>query len=354
MKERQFVKKLEQVFLETPLVHIGPADRFLIVSDLHLGDGGSRDDFRPNAEIFRAVLERFYLPQGYRLVLNGDIEELQRFPLERITRRWQPIYRLFETFAAHNGLFRIIGNHDRPLLAAPAPPGGVPAYPAIKLEFNRNIIFVFHGHQATLLMDRFNLLCGFILRYIANPFGIKNYAHSHRSKVRFRTEKRVYGFSRDHKIVSLIGHTHRPLFESLSPIDALQFKIEQLCREYAQAGRGAQQRLAGTIHACQSELQSWLTLNRAEAGRGSLYDPDLLVPCLFNTGAVIGKKGFTAIEIDQGQINLVQWSKTQEATSPTAPGGGPQPLRLEASDYYRVILKHDQLDYIFTRIKLLA
>jgi predicted phosphodiesterase len=354
MKGRPFCQRLERVFAETPLVPASRADRFLIVSDLHLGDGGSRDDFRPNAEIFRTVLERFYLPRGYRLILNGDIEELQRFPMERIVRRWQPIYRLFEAFAAQNGLYRIVGNHDRTLAALAAPPGGAKAFPALKLEFDRNIIFIFHGHQATLLMDRFNLLCGLVLRYIANPIGIKNYARSHRSKVRFQTERRVYGFSRDRKIVSLIGHTHRPLFESLSPLDALQFKIEQLCREYARSGRNAQGQLAGAIRACQSELSYWLTMNRAEASRGSLYNRDLLVPCLFNTGAVIGKQGFTALEIDRGLINLAQWTEPQK--TPAAAGAGwRRPAEpLEGSDYCRIVLKQEQLDYIFARIKLLA
>jgi hypothetical protein len=42
----------------------------------------------------------------------------------------------------------------------------------------------------------------------------------------------VYGFSSRRKIVSIIGHIHRPLFESLSKIDTLKYRIEQLCRHY--------------------------------------------------------------------------------------------------------------------------
>ena len=57
------------------------------MSDLHLGDGGPRDDFRPNAELVHDVLRDYYLEAGYSLVLNGDIEELQRFSYAKIRKR---------------------------------------------------------------------------------------------------------------------------------------------------------------------------------------------------------------------------------------------------------------------------
>jgi predicted phosphodiesterase len=122
--------------------------------------------------------------------------------------------------------FQIAGNHDPDLVNIKS--RSQRRLSARKLEYDSKTIFIFHGHQASFFWERFQTLCGFILRYIANPLGIKNYSVSHDSRIRFQTEKRVYNFSRHMQIVSLIGHTHRPLFESLSKVDCLKFKIEQL------------------------------------------------------------------------------------------------------------------------------
>ncbi len=70
----------------------------VVFSDLHMGDGGPRDDFRFNAELVRSALHGYYLPKGFSLVLNGDIEELQRFRLPAIRSRWGDIFRLFAEF----------------------------------------------------------------------------------------------------------------------------------------------------------------------------------------------------------------------------------------------------------------
>ncbi len=353
MRKRHIFGKLDQVFAETPAVPLSREDRFVFFSDLHLGDGSSRDDFRRNAGIFTAVLKQYYAENRFRLVLNGDIEELQRFGLSQIRRQWAEVYQLFDEFAAASRLFKIIGNHDQELETLHHPSSSPPTLPALKLDYDGNYIFVFHGHQASLFMEKFNLLCGLVLKYIANPIGIKNFSYSHDSTVRFKTEKQVYGFSRDRKIVSLIGHTHRPLFESLSKTDCLKFKIEQLCRDYASAAFNDREKLAQKIQTYNAELRYYQTRNRNDADQSSLYTTDPLVPCLFNSGSVIGKNGMTAIEIDRGQIQLVYWFDRNRSTK-YFNFNGFQPEQLNDGDYFRVVLKQEPLDYIFTRIKLLA
>ena len=42
-------------------VPLSAADRIVILSDLHLGDGGPRDDFRQNASLVHDVLRDYYL-----------------------------------------------------------------------------------------------------------------------------------------------------------------------------------------------------------------------------------------------------------------------------------------------------
>jgi hypothetical protein len=49
-----------------------------------MGDGSNNDDLKRNGGIVAAFLERYYLPRGSTLILNGDIEDLQKFRLGRI------------------------------------------------------------------------------------------------------------------------------------------------------------------------------------------------------------------------------------------------------------------------------
>ena len=77
-----------------------------------------------------------------------------------------------------------------------------------------------------------------------------------------------------------------------------------------------------------------------------------IIPCIFNSGCVIGKSGITGIEITNGLIKLVHWfDKTK--TSKYMNFNSYIPEQLSDTDYYRVVLKEDHLDYIFSRIHLL-
>lgn len=345
--------KLNRLFQETPLLSITDEDRIVVFSDLHLGNGSSKDDFLPNSDFFETILEQYYLSNGYKLILNGDIEELQRFQLKDITKRWERIYNLFHKFQERQGFFKIIGNHDQELQAKKVPSVNGHHLSALKLNYNGDTLFIFHGHQASFFIERFNSLCRFILRYIANPFGIKNFSFSHDRRIRFRTEQKVYYYSRDKKIVSLIGHTHRPLFESLSKVDFLKFKIEQLCREYSKAKPETQPKLAKKIELYNRELKQHLIRHKQDALKSSLYDANLLVPCLFNSGCVIGKSGITAIEISGGNITLVYWFDRRRSQK-YFDFNGYQPEQFNNSDYFRLTLNEDNLKYIFARINLLA
>lgn len=318
---------LKRLFQTAPVLPISDEDRQVIFSDLHLGNGSNKDDFLSNADFFKTILEHYYLANGYQLILNGDIEELQRFQLKDIISRWHEVYRLFQRFKEQNALFKITGNDD--------------------------LLFIFHGHQASIFIERFNYLTRFVLRYIANPCWIKNYSFSHDSRARFRTERQVYYFSRDQKILSLIGHTHRPLFESFSKADYLKSKVEQLCREYSRTAPEAQVKLAAKIKLYNNELQQHLIRNKQDALKSSLYDANLLVPCLFSSGCVIGKNGITAIEIAGGSISLVYWFDRHRSQK-YFEFNGYKPKPLNNGDHFRLVLNEDNLKYIFTRIKLLA
>lgn len=353
MKESPFSKELAKLFEEAPEINLSKDDKIVVFSDLHIGNRGRQDDFVHNSASVMHILENYYLKNDYTLVLNGDIEELQKFSLKKIIARWPELYRLFRMFEQRGALYKIAGNHDLELQFVKNPILKSTILKALKLNYHGHKIAIFHGHQASLIMERFYLLWKVLLRCFANPLGIKNISHSHDNDTRFKTERRVYNFSRDRKVISIIGHTHRPLFESMSKVDCLKFKIEQLCREYSTSGEQNRRELAVKIQSYHQELENLLAKNNSEDLRSSLYNSDLLVPCTFNSGCVIGKKGITAIEIGGGNIGLVHWFD-QNTSQKYFDCNGYQPEQLEESDYFRVVLKEDNLDYIFTRIELLA
>ena len=345
-------KNLNGLYQRTPKRRLGPDDRYVIVSDLHMGNGGRADDFRSNAELFTSVMRDYYLPGGFRLILNGDVEELQRFRLDAIRRSWDEVYQVFSRFEEETGLDRLVGNHDLELFSNT--PSDFNVTEALRLDYNGDDIFIFHGHQSSPRIIRHSALIGFVLRYVATPLGLRNYEVAHNSEKKFRTERRVYSFASERKILAVIGHTHRPLFESMSKVDSLKFEIERLIRKYPRSGDKKRRKIEDAIESHKSELMRIQRLNNHDDDGESLYNENLVVPTLFNSGCVIGKRGMTTLEINgAGRLTLAHWfdrrrsqKYLQYETYHTS--------RLNDSDYFRVEIKSDSLDYVLSRVKLLA
>lgn len=334
-------------------VAVNRENRLVVFSDLHMGDGGSRDDFLRNSDLFIRALRDYYIPEGFTVLLNGDIEELQRFSLRRVYAAWPAVYRLFEWLQSQGRLYKIYGNHDIDLLLHQHTDAILPVYPSVRLDLAGKQVLVFHGHQASRFLGKYNHVSGFFLRYFATPLGIKNFTTSHDSSKQYLTERRVYDFARRSKSLCIIGHTHRPLFESLSKIDSLRFRIEGLCRNYPMASEGERKHIESTLSQYKQELDYLLQKDRKNGLRSSLYNNGVLVPCLFNSGCTIGKRGMTGLEITDNTIRLVHWFD-QRVSRKYFRYNGYEPNQLTDTDYYRTIINEDCLDYIFTRITLLT
>jgi predicted phosphodiesterase len=329
---------------KAPERRLARGERVVVFSDLHMGGGRRRDDFLPNGELLAAALRRYYLPGRFTLVLNGDVEELQRFHLPQVRRQWAGFYALLEQFARLGRLERLVGNHDAELSLLRDPYPAPRLLESLRLVRGRDSLLLFHGHQASFLQTHFLGLAAAVLRYVVNPLGIHNWSVARSSRRRFRVERRVYAFARGQRQVVLIGHTHRPLFESLSKLDSLRFRIENLCRQIPAAARrrpGLERELALR----KEELERVLARRGRDPG-GSLYNWPLLVPCLFNSGCCIGKRGLTGLEIAEGSVALVHWfdpSRSRHSGEPLA-----------GTPYRREVLEQEPLDYLFTRVRLLS
>jgi predicted phosphodiesterase len=324
--------------------------KVLIISDFHMGTG-RRDDLANNGELLISLLEDYYFRGGWYLVLNGDIEELQRYSLDNIRERWSRLYRIFDHFASQNRLYKIIGNHDEELLLKKN--YFYPLYNAIRIETGVIPAFVYHGHQSSQFYLKYNKLVGAGLRYFLKPFGIRNISSARSPYRRFFVEKKAYAFSLENHCLSIIGHTHRPLFESLGRFDFIKFEIERLCRDYPASTGEGRGRIEREVAALRHDLSKLKLSERRDVLRQSLYGDELPVPCLFNSGSAIGKKGINAIELNCEQIALVYWF-TQGEGKHFVSRGGYQVEKLGSTPYRRVVLNQDRLDYIKARIELLG
>jgi hypothetical protein len=157
-------------------------------------------------------------------------------------------------------------------------------------------------------------------------------------------------FSAMEQIVTIIGHTHRPLFETLSKADYLKYKINVLAAEYKKAKPGRRAKIVRQL----DRLETVLIAEHQDitAPPASIYSHSVFTaPHLFNIGSGISPHGVTGIEIDQGAIALVLWY--DQRTSKVSPHVR-KPQALEHSSLRRVVLRQAKLSDVFNRIELLA
>jgi UDP-2,3-diacylglucosamine pyrophosphatase LpxH len=353
IRNNHYFQLLEKLYKDSPQIKISSKDKIVIFSDLHMGDGRSLDDFHKNSKIFITALKEYYLKNNYILVLNGDIEELHRYKLKGIKNQWKVVYDIFCQFFEKNRLYKIYGNHDSKLFGYKESELGCPTLKSLTLKLNDKDLFVYHGHQASFYYNTFDDLMSLALKFIAVPLRIKSYSVAHNNMKKSHIEKMAYDFAKSKQMISIIGHTHRPLFESFSKLDTLKFRIESLLREYQNAGKKNKVQLEKKIIICKKDINKHTKKRGKEHSISSLYSDDIIIPCVFNSGSVIGKRGMTSIEIAKGDIFLVHWYGS-DLNKKYVKNDLEYITKLEETDYTRHILKHDSLDYIFTRIRLLS
>jgi hypothetical protein len=352
MKFKEFLASYTAFLSECPRETIDRDSRLVFLSDLHMGDGSGRDDLEHNRNLLEALLSRRYLERGYTLVLNGDIEDLSKFRYPDIRAAWSSLYEIFDAFARAGRLRKIVGNHDLGLLKTRDYP--FERIHGLVLEHGPDRIFAFHGHQGSPFFTKHDYISHFVVRYLAKPLAIKNASVDDHGKRRFRLERRIYRASQALGVASVIGHTHRPLFESRSKYDSLRWAIEELVAEYPSAAGTRREEIADLVGLYRAELAR---LGRKELSRdlaGSRYHRErILAPCLFNSGCATGRNGITALELADDTLSLVQWTG--------AAGPKPYILRealeaepLEGTPNVRYLLRRSNLDNIFARIRLLG
>ncbi len=105
-------EKLSDIWEDTKIETLETSgNKYVLFSDIHLGNGGDADDFHSNENALVKALKH-YDEQGYTLIFIGDIEELWQFDLGDIVKRYDKnIYSKIRKFGRER-VYRIYGNHD--------------------------------------------------------------------------------------------------------------------------------------------------------------------------------------------------------------------------------------------------
>lgn len=287
--------------------------KYAIISDLHMGNGSGVDKFKNNEEVVLRALN-FYYMNNYSLILLGDIEELWRFSLSEILKRYNnTIYKTIRKYG-NSRVHRIYGNHDidwkniDPVRVYTN--GDSLAQEALKLRDikGRARILLIHGHQGTNDADRFSWLSRPFIKgykYIEPVFDLFEQPSAPQSPIISSYEKKRYVWAKKNSLILICGHTHRAVFGSRSKIDVLRSEIRELRKDFDKT-KDLQKRkkIISSILSKEYDISKERFLGRQFDSLGT--DPS---PCYFNTGCGLYKDGLTLLEVVDDKIKLVKWNK---------------------------------------------
>jgi UDP-2,3-diacylglucosamine pyrophosphatase LpxH len=283
-------------------------DRILIFSDQHKGAHNGADDFMLCEPNYLAALD-YYFQKNYFFISLGDCEELWENSLADVKKAQQKSFEKEKQFVTAERFIKVIGNHD--LYWANDPFAylqlkeiygcTVPVYEGVVLQTKVNDrpldIFCTHGHQGDLVSDG-NWFSKFFISRIWAPLQsllrINPNTPAYDAQLKTVHNSMMYDWSAAQKDVILItGHTHQPVFESLT-------HIERLYRQflYAQNAKDKDK---------MEVLQKEITKLKFEYNSIS---PDYLKlkPGYFNSGCCCYSDGdITGIEIEKDCIRLIKW-----------------------------------------------
>jgi predicted phosphodiesterase len=283
-------------------------DKLIIFSDQHKGAKNGADDFMLCEPNYLAALD-YYYQNGYFFIAMGDCEELWENTLFAVKKRQKESFEKEKQFFANNRGIKIFGNHDLMWQNDPLATiylksiydCDVPIYEGALLQTtitNTSVnIFCTHGHQGDKASDG-NWFSKFFVARIWAPLQslvkINPNTPAYDAQLKTMHNSIMYDWSASQKNLFLItGHTHQPVFESLTHIERL----------YRQLLFAEQMKDESMIRSLQKEIQT----RKFEYTKIS---PDYmkLKPTYFNSGCCCFSDGdITGIEIQEDCIRLIKW-----------------------------------------------
>lgn len=284
--------------------------KFIIFSDQHKGAGNGSDDFILAEPNYLAALE-FYSSNDFFFISMGDSEELWENSLSQVKKCYKATFEAEKKFVQNNRFIKIFGNHDLYWDNDPL------AWWQLKNIYNDDVkiyegvvlavsigekplhIFCTHGHQGDSRSDG-NWFSKFFVSRIWAP--LQAYLRINPNTPAFNNEKKtihndiMYEWSSRQKDLLLVtGHTHQPVFTSLT-------QLERLYRKFQSA---FDKKDTTEVSELRSEI---IKIERNFTAVA--IDYLLMKPYYFNSGCCCFSDGdITGIEIADGCINLIKWKR---------------------------------------------
>jgi len=278
-------------------------DRFIILSDQHKGARDGSDIFAKAANNYLAALE-YYNNENFFYINLGDSEELWENIFLTIKRHNKRTFEAEQRFLDRNAFIKIFGNHDLywdndPLAMvsiAQIYKQQIKVYEGAILQTTvgkeKLSIYMTHGHQGDLQSDG-NWFSKWFVSDIWAPFQaylrINPNTPANNDTLKTDHNRIMYEWSAGRKNTLLItGHTHQPVFRSLTELEILYEKLGT-----------AEGKEADDLQARIDKLH--LKTSRPPDFKGYL-------DTYFNSGCCCFDDGdITGIEISDGCIRLVKW-----------------------------------------------
>lgn len=321
-RERIF-KALDKLYEDIPLNPgkkgiVVPFDlaqgKLIIFSDQHKGGRNGADDFILAETNYLAALEH-YDRQGFTLIALGDCEELWENTLGKVKESYPKTFNAESKFVVRKSFLKILGNHDLYWGNDPF------AWWQLKKLYNEDVkvheavilstqvngtvlnIFCTHGHQGDAQSDG-NWFSKFFVARVWAPF--QAYLRINPNTAAYNNEKKtlhneiMYEWSARQKNTILItGHTHQPVFSSLTHIERLYKQLQQAKADNNET----------VIKQVEAEIRK-----REIAFSAISVDYLQMKPGYFNSGCCCFVDGdITGIEIEGACIRLIKWTLKDES-----------------------------------------
>ncbi len=317
-----------------------PNDRYIIFSDQHRGKRDRADDFRHSERAYNAALA-YYYAMGHTLVTLGDVEEFwKQFP-GPVIKAYKHSLGLEARFHKDGRYLRIWGNHDDEWAKEgtvrrylwPIFGDDLKVYEGLRVQIvdgdvELGELFLIHGHQGTLDSDILSQWSRIPVRLLYAPvqrltgFSLAPKTPANDWERREGHNQAMYEWvKRKPRILLIAGHTHRPVFQSLThPDQVLQELAETQAKLAEDRGNAALRLKVGELSA---ELE-WIRAQQvAEPGEEGGPSPTKKKPRYFNTGCCCFLDGkITGLELIDGEIRLIRWPDDEGKPRPKvlAPG----------------------------------
>jgi hypothetical protein len=284
--------------------------RVIIFSDQHRGARDGADDFAVCENSYLTALE-YYNKESFYYINLGDCEELWENTLFTIAKHNEAVYEKEKLFIARDAYCKVFGNHDLfwdndPLVSVWLKKiygEVIRIFTGVLIRVDLSPgkyldIFCTHGHQGDKQSDG-NAFSKWFVSYVWGPLQkfLEINTNDPSANDNLKTLHNIYMYdwsAAQENILLITGHTHQPVFNSLTHLERL---YQQLEKAHTLNDADALKKIEAEIPRRKREYDF---VNQSF---------NKLKPAYFNSGCCCFEDGtITGIEIRDGFIRLIKWS----------------------------------------------